>query len=272
MARLSITAGVAVCALAVSLYWFPELYEAPGMQASVHEGPATAVGDGEARAFVELDPRGRPARLGVRLSAAALEGLPEEPRAHGPAWEYHLALPPEAEGSGYDHVTVDWNPHGHTPPGIYDRAHFDFHFYLIDAAARDRITLTGDGAERASMAPPPEFMPPGYVLPEDTAEPRMGAHAINPAAPEFGDGEFTATFIYGFHEGRMVFLEPMATREFLASRAEHAQALPSPERYQRPGYYPRAWRIHFDAEREEHVVSLERLERHTPIAAIRENR
>ena len=25
---------------------------------------------------------------------------------------------------------LNWNPHGHIPPGIYDRPHFDVHFYM----------------------------------------------------------------------------------------------------------------------------------------------
>src|SRR4051812_20501784 len=31
--------------------------------------------------------------------------------------------------SFFDHVTIDWNPHGHHPIPIYGKPHFDFHFY-----------------------------------------------------------------------------------------------------------------------------------------------
>jgi hypothetical protein len=27
-------------------------------------------------------------------------------------------------------VGLNWNPHGHIPPGVYDLPHFDFHFYI----------------------------------------------------------------------------------------------------------------------------------------------
>ncbi|MFC6670373.1 hypothetical protein [Marinobacterium aestuariivivens] len=32
--------------------------------------------------------------------------------------EFELSLPAEAAATGYDHVTVDWNPHGHIPEGF----------------------------------------------------------------------------------------------------------------------------------------------------------
>ena len=86
-----------------------------------------------------------------RLSEAALSGLPAEPPATG-EWEYQLSLPPEAAGSGYDHVTVDWNPHGHIPEGVYNVPHFDFHFYVIDSTARNAITAVGVALSRTSTS------------------------------------------------------------------------------------------------------------------------
>lgn len=77
-------------------------------------------------------------------------------------------------------------------------------------------------------------MPAGYLLPQGTAEPRMGAHAIYPGAPEFNDGGFTRSFIYGCHDGRMVFLDSMITKAFLDSRADVTEATPVPEGYRAP--------------------------------------
>jgi hypothetical protein len=262
MAYTWITRGLAASVLAVSLGGLPVAGSADGTEPETYHGPVTAIGNGHAHAFVILDDDRQPTAIGVNLSADALEGLPAHTTGHGPAWEYRLELPAEAVGTGYDHITVDWNPDGHIPPGVYDLPHFDFHFYLIDLQARDRITLEGDDLQRASRAPAPAFMPAGYVLPEGTAEPRMGAHAIDPGAPEFNDEVFTRTFIYGFHDGSMVFIEPMVTRDFLESRADVTIPVPVAERYQRPGYYPTQYRVGFDAAANAHVVVLEGLVRH----------
>jgi hypothetical protein len=56
----------------------------------------------------------------------ALKGLPE-----GKTMEFTLALPKEAAPTAYNHIGIDWNPQGHEPQGIYDKPHFDFHFYMI---------------------------------------------------------------------------------------------------------------------------------------------
>jgi len=50
---------------------------------------------------------------------------------------------------------------------------------------REKITAKGEDLERAHRAPAPEFMPEGYILPDGTEVPRMGAHAIDSTAPEF---------------------------------------------------------------------------------------
>ena len=104
-----------------------------------YDGPAVAVGQGQARAFVTRDAYGKPLTLGIRLDEAALSGLPAEPPAGAEGTAYTLALPAEAAGMGYDHIVVDWNPHGHVPPGVYDVPHFDFHFYLIGEEAINNV-------------------------------------------------------------------------------------------------------------------------------------
>jgi hypothetical protein len=105
-------------------------------------------------------------------------------------------------------------------------------------------------------------MPAGHVLPEGTAEPRMGAHGINPGAPEFNGGAFTRTFISGFHDGRMVFPEPMITKALLDSKADVTGAVPLPGSHQAPAHYPTHYRVGFDARSGEHVVALEGLIEH----------
>jgi hypothetical protein len=217
------------------------------------------MGGGRAQAFVTLNAGGEPTAIGVRVSEAALSGLPAEPPPDADGWEYVLALPGEAASSGYDHVGIDWNPKGHIPPGVYDTPHFDFHFYLISLEQRERITARGEDLARAHRAPAPEFMPEGYILPDGTEVPRMGAHAIDPTAPEFNRLSFTRTFIYGFYDGSMVFLEPMVTRAFLGTKPNVTAPVKAPQAYSHHAYYPTHYRIAFDEARREYTISLEDL-------------
>lgn len=231
----------------------------PGSKAGTYDGPSLAMGEGAGRAFVTLDAGGAPVAIGLRLSEGALAGLPAEPRRGGEAWEYVLSLPKEAAATGYDHIGIDWNPKGHVPPGIYDVPHFDFHFYLIRPAQRDRITAVGEDLARLRQAPAPEFMPEGYVLPEGTEVPRMGAHAIDPTAPEFNKQPFTWAFIYGFYEGQVVFLEPMVTKAFLEAKPNVTDRIRLPQAFALPAYYPTRYRVAYDAATREYVIALENL-------------
>src|SRR5581483_4171355 len=201
---------------------------------------SVAVGNGVGTVFVTLDNAAKPAALGVRLTAAALTNLPNTDT------EYILALPPQAAGSGFDHVGLDWNPQGHPPPGVYDVPHFDVHFYQISQAQRNAITAVGADRDIALLAPPASAIPTDYVPTTDPA-PTQGTHWIDPTAPEFHGQPFTVTFIYGFYNGQMVFVEPMVTKAFLDSRASFTAAVKQPATYPRPGYYPTQYSVRYDA-------------------------
>lgn len=224
-------------------------------------GAPKPLGQGTARAFVTLDPAGNPTAIGVILTEAALTGLPTEPPAGADGWEYVLPLPREAAATGYDHVGLDWNPHGHIPPGVYTVPHFDFHFYMISEEARAKITAHGDDRERARKQPSPDLMPAGYVLPPGTEVPRMGAHAINPSAGEFQGRGFTKTFIYGFYDGQLIFVEPMIAKAFLDRKSDVTEPVTLPRRYARLGSYPTRFSVRYDPVRREHTVALEGLQR-----------
>ena len=227
--------------------------------AGTYEGPSRDMGEGSAHAFVTLGADGKPAVIGIRMSETALMGLPAEPPHDADGWEYVLSLPKEALISGYDHIVIDWNPKGHIPIGVYDAPHFDFHFYLISPEQREKITAKGEDASRAHKAPSPELMPEGYILPEGTEVPRMGAHAIDTTAPEFNKLPFVRTFIYGFYDGQMIFLEPMMTEAFLATKPNTTDQIRLPKAYSTDTYYPTIYSVKYNANQREYEVSLENL-------------
>jgi hypothetical protein len=224
--------------------------------AGTYEGPSKAMGEGSARAFVTLDAEGKPTVIGVRISETALSGLPAEPPRDADGWEYPLSLPKEAAMSGYNHIVIDWNPRGHIPIGVYDKPHFDFHFYLINSEKRQNITAKGEDLVRAHKAPAPEFMPEGYILPEGTEVARMGAHAIDPTAPEFNKLPFEKTFIYGFYDGQMIFLEPMMTRAFLETKPDTTDRIKQPKAYAIHAYYPTTYSVKYDPAQREYEITL----------------
>ena len=204
-------------------------------------GPQVDVGDGDAWTEVTFGPDGAPSTLAVVFTEGALDNLPTG-AAH--AHEFLLPLPAEADIEPYTHATLDWNQHGHAPPGVYDVPHFDIHFYFISEAERN---LIGPHDTLEFNRPLPEEQLPPMYLETPGGVPRMGAHVIDLQSPEVaGTGDFTHTLIYGKYDGELNFLEPMVAESFLRTRPDITVPVRRPQSYGRSGYYPDTYQVSFD--------------------------
>jgi hypothetical protein len=221
-------------------------------QPAVIEGETQPLGNGTVRTYVALDSQNYPQEVGVIITAAALAGLPQE------GTELLLPLPFQTATTAIDHIALDWRPHGHDPEPIYGSAHFDIHAYTITPAEREAITAQGADLEKAYKTPAPEYIPAGYVLAPDSAEPRMGAHWADPTSAEFQGHPhgFDHTLIYGFYNGEVAFIEPMVSLDFLASQEDFEGEFAVPESYAQKGLYPKRYRIAFNAATQEYTVAL----------------
>jgi hypothetical protein len=238
-------------------------YDAAGMHRRY--GPPLKVGDGMARAYVVLDAKAgqAPAELGIALDEKALDGLPTD----GMMYAFDLQLPAQSPAP-YRFAELDWNPHGHVPPGVYTVPHFDFHFYMVPRSARDAIDPANPQfAAQASNLPTGDLVPPFYVVPGPPAAvavPRMGVHWSDVRSPELqallgnpsGYQPFTKTFIYGSWDGSFTFLEPMVTREYLLTHPDAVSPISVPARYAQSGWYPTSYRVTYDAQAKEYRIAL----------------
>ena len=71
--------------------------------------------------------------VGDEVALASIENAPADAEmVFPPPFVGVVPLPPDvAAATGFDHLGVNWEPHGH-PPGAFLTPHFDFHFYTID--------------------------------------------------------------------------------------------------------------------------------------------
>ena len=240
-------------------------------------GAPVEVGAGRARTYTLMDPKsGEPVEVGVALEEAALDGLPASGDQGGGGHEHYssyiLSLP-TGHGTPYQFVELDWNPKGHGGP--YTAPHFDFHFYRVPLAEHDAIDPALAGyATRAGNLPPAEDLPAGYVsshvlmsqTPAEAAVPKMGLHWIDVGSPELPprNDPFTATFIVGSWDGKVIFDEPMITRAFiLAHRHRPSTTIPvtASRRYTPAGFYMSAYRVSYNAQAAEYRVALTGLRR-----------
>lgn len=218
-------------------------------------GQVTMMGNGTVRSWVDLDKDYTPRAVGVTFTETALQNLPEvKPGEMAP--EFLVSLPKTKAPLAFDHVSVDWNPRGHEPNGIYDKPHFDFHFYMVEPTERSKITLEGDDLKVCTKPVPPAQMAKGYIQPPGTAIKYMGSHWISPASPELNGKPFTSTLIYGSYNGEVNFIEPMITLATITSKQTVEADFPAPEKPSKPGWYPTHYRLSYNADRAEYTVEL----------------
>jgi hypothetical protein len=221
-------------------------------ETKIFYGEPTPVGNGVARAYVTLDNTGKPTTVGLVISATALSGLSPDPMPV----EYRLSLPKEAAATPFNHIGLDWNAKGHEPAGIYDKPHFDVHFYMI--SYEDRLKIAPND-QKFDNLPSAEYLPEGYQR-GPGGVPQMGVHWIDVSSSELHGQPFTITFIYGTYDGAVTFLEPMITVAFLETKPNFIADIKQPRAYPKPGfYYPLKYSVRYDATTQEYRIGLDDL-------------
>ncbi|UYQ92609.1 DUF5602 domain-containing protein [Chitinophaga horti] len=206
------------------------------------KGPEVKLHDGKAWTWVKLDDKGDPLQIGVTITDAAFNSVPMpngEMPGHDPMNSFSLKVPAKASVLPFKHIGLDWNPAGHEPPGIYDKPHFDYHFYMISEAERLAIPTYDQDSLKFKNSPAAGYLPASYVN-FGGGVPQMGAHWVDINTPEIKPPfNFTETFFYGSYNGKVTFYEPMITHDFIkgVNGAFHRD-IPQPTKFQQSGYYP----------------------------------
>lgn len=218
---------------------------------NTYYGPAEPFGKGVVRAMVRMNRDGSPEAIGVKISEKVLEALPEEHES------LTLQMPRKMHGLVFDHIDLDWNPHGHEP-FFYELPHFDVHFYMISEEEKNEI-MPLDPED--IVLPEERFWPEGYFLPANDIVPNMGMHWLSYFAPELAGADFTHTFIYGSWQEDFIFYEPMITLDYLVNEA-NGEPFPiaQPLEFQQNGYYyPTSYSMDYDPTKKEYTIILDQM-------------
>jgi len=213
-------------------------------------GPAVPIGDGIGRAWVAEDASGKPTAVGVMLSEAALNNLPEMNE------EYILTFDSSSATDFYKFVCLNWSAKGHIPINVYDISHFDIHFYTIEQS--ERMMIGSNGSAEIIVAPTAKYIPSSYELLIGGA-PTMGAHWFDVIGPEFNGTTFDKTFIWGSNNGQFVFWEPMITHDYLLSHSNSETALRQPAAFQQDGWYPKSYTVNYSSSPNQYMIALSNL-------------
>ena len=248
-------------------------------------GAESDLGNGTISTYAELDAQGAPAVVGIVFSPGALDGLPMDgsdyhhcfdknqdgtvDRATECLQSYEFVLPlPDAVARRKDvpfkWVLLNWNPHGHIPPGVYDLPHFDVHFYMEPIAKIFALKSGPCGPELMNcdqFAIAKQPVPSNYIHPDfkdvDGVVPAMGNHLVDLTGPEFQKQPFTRSFIFGSYGGRITFWEEMVAHRTLVSTTQSCAPIKQPKGVATAGYYPTVSCLRHDPTSGDTTVSLE---------------
>jgi hypothetical protein len=231
---------------------------APASKNGTFFGPSQGLGNGTVKTYTTLDEGGRPTEVGLRLTAAALDGLPQQDTM------LMLAFPDQAAATPFDHVMINWNAQGHDPVALFGKPHFDFHFDMVGMATLQAISPADQNyAAKAEHAPEAKYVPQDYAVPPGPpaavqAVPGMGVHLVDSSDASLVPGvyDFKQIIINGTWDGSYTFIEPMITRDWLLTRPNSEQALKQPLAYQKTDYYPTTYAVHVDEQTADYVITL----------------
>jgi hypothetical protein len=248
-------------------------------------GAISSVGNGMVSSYAEFDKNGAPKAIGIVFQDSVLEGLPSAPSDGHHCFdrnkdgkidaeaecvathEWVIPLPSEAARRSeipFKWVGLNWNPHGHIPPGVYDLPHFDVHFYIepiekvfaVESGPCGPEFVRCDQFELATKPLPSNYMNPDFKNVGAVA-PAMGNHLIDQTSPEFNGKKFTRTWIYGVYDGRATFYEEMLTRDYLLSQPTACFPIKPVAAVGVKGYYPAQSCIRYNSQAKEYTVSME---------------
>lgn len=199
--------------------------------------------------YITTDEDGNPEEIGFTVPEAAFNSF--DALTGDVSWS--LKFPTEHNETPFVHMWAGYNPHGHEPMGIYDKPHFDFHFYMTTEAERQAIS-PADTVAGAKPLPtgevPATYFNAGLV-------PTMGSHWIDSQAPELHGQGFTETFIFGSFDGKMTFYEPMITKAYIAEKHNFSKNIPAVTAFAKSGkFYPTQEGFRYDTAKKEYQFYL----------------
>ena len=275
--------GFTLALLATSLSAMAQNNNPSGQQAAttsiVRYGDSLAIGNGRYQTYVRTN-SGKPEAIGVEFSKATLSNLPIEPDNDGTTCfdtngDNNIDLETECVGghsrtmsfesnpTPFKTITINWESHGHVPAGVYDKAHFDFHFYMMEDSARKQIftgTCPGlvncDQATRAVVPLAAKYVHPDFFN-TNLVYAAMGNHYADGTSPEFHGLGFSNTFILGSYEGHLTFFEPMITLDYLLGEPNECKPVKQPAAFEKAGWYPTQYCVRYSGYRKVYSISLE---------------
>lgn len=223
-----------------------------GEKINVFKGPQVQYGEGKIRSFISIDEDNFPVEIGFIITQEVFDNVDILP---GFDIATAFALHPKAkEVTPFEHLALKWSE-GH-PPAFFD-PHFDLYFYMITNEERMAIPEYTPATEDAfTLLPPEGFMPANYGTPpgEGGAYPIIGKHWLPLNLPDYLP--FTTIMVLGSFNGEFIFIEPMATLDYLTNNPNFSGSYSQPELFQESTNYPTRYNVYEDPKTHDVYITL----------------
>jgi hypothetical protein len=242
-----------------------------------------SLGNGYVQTVYSHSASGAPTMIGVTVDEAAMQSLPANPVNDGntcfdtdgdgsidPATECkggheRVLWFPKLKGLPFQWMMFNWQPLGHGPAHVFDKPHFDLHYFIQDYYSRNAIRTGPCGAvlmncddhKKAILPVPDPFNPPGFGMPGDAG--RMGNHIADLNAPPVNGGPFTQAFVYGTYNAHISFWETVVSTGWLAATKPQRDCidLKQASQVELSGYYPRKSCVSYREGSRDYLMTLE---------------
>jgi len=235
---------------------------------NVFKGPEVTLGYGKVRSWVSVNKNGSPYEIGIEITPEAFKNLTVENDKKAPPEGSTIVVPlhlKAKQATPFDHIGLNWNPHGHEPEHIFDVPHFDIHFYMISVEEQMAIPAWSTETDAwFNSYPPIGYLPADYITPPGagTAEAEMGKHWIPANLGAYLP--FSKIMIYGTFNGKFIFIEPMVTLEYFLSNSDFSSTYSQPDFFVKSGNYPTKYNIYHDQATGNTYVTLSEFVWRTP--------
>jgi hypothetical protein len=220
---------------------------------TLYYGEAVSVGSGSMRTWIKTDNSGKPVSIGCTISESAIASLPASDTM------FMLMLPMMSGGMNmtmpapFDHIEVSWAPNGDAGSTVFNHAHLDCHFYTIKSSSQMSIMMGMD-----TTAIDANYFPQNCMT-DHEVEANMGMHVYDTLSAEYHGVPFDHTFMYGFYQGNMTFIETMCAKSFLDAKSSYTGDISQPVAFKVAGYYPHKYSVSYNAGSKEYAYSLDEL-------------
>lgn len=218
----------------------------------VFKGPQVQYGEGKIRSFISLDDENFPVEIGYIMTKEVFDNLEILP-----GFDIATLVPLHQKAKDvtpFEHLAMKWSE-GHGP--VFFEPHFDLYFYMISNEERLAIPeYTTETQAAFTHYPPAGFMPADYGTPpgQGGVYPIIGKHWLPLNLPSYLP--FTNIMVMGTYDGEFIFVEPMATVDFLLSSPNFSAPYSQPEFFQESSNYPTRYNIYTDSKTGDIYISL----------------